>query len=523
MKYILAIDLGTSGPKVAFVTTQGEVIAYEFEATPTLLLPNGGAEQRPDDWWSAIKIALARLLDRRLIPLGDLAAISCTTQWSGTVAIDRNLQPLMNAIVWMDARGAPHVDRLIDGPIALQGYDVWKLFTWLRLTGGVPTHAGKDPIAHILFLKHEIPRVYQAAYKFLEPKDYLNTRLTGRCAASYDSITLHWVTDNRRIDRIDYDPRLLRLAQIDREKLPDLRRAIDLLGPIRAEIADELGLPRDLPVIAGTPDMFSATLGSGAVRDYEIHLYLGTSSWLACHVPFKKTDLLHDMASLPAALPERYLLCAEQECAGNCLNYLRDNVIYPNDELANGAPPADVYQRFDRMVERTAAGSGQVIFLPWLYGERAPIDDPLVRGGFFNQALHTTRAQLVRAVFEGVAYNSRWLLKYVEQFVGRRVTAINAVGGGAKSDVWCQIFADVLNRSIRQVKEPWLTSLRGAAWLASLALGEASLDDMGKHTPIAHTYTPNPDQRRLYDELFAEFVNIYQRNKPIYARLNRVK
>jgi xylulokinase len=522
MNYVLAIDLGTSGPKVAVVTTQGEVIAYEFEAMPTLLLPGGGAEQRPADWWQGIKIALARLLDRRLMPLDDLAAISCTTQWSGTVAVDRSLQPLMNAIVWLDARGAPHVDRLVGGPIALHGYEVWKLFTWIRLTGGVPAHAGKDPIAHILFLKHEAPDVYQAAYKFLEPKDYLNARLTGRCAASYDSITLHWVTDIRRIDRIDYDPRLLRLAQIDRAQLPDLCRAIDLLGPLQPEVADELGLPHHLPVIGGTPDIFSAAIGSGAVRDYDMHLYLGTSSWLACHVPFKKTDLLHDMASLPSALPGRYLLCAEQECAGNCLNYLRDNLIYPDDALANGAPPADVYQRFDQVVEVTAPGSGKAIFLPWLYGERAPIDDPLVRGGFFNLSLQTTREQLVRAVFEGVAYNSRWLLKYVEQFIGRRVTAINAVGGGARSNVWCQIHADVLNRVIRQVKDPWLAGLRGAAWLAALALGDASLDDIVQHTPIAHTYEPNPDHRGLYDELFAEFVSVYRRNRPLYARLNRV-
>jgi xylulokinase len=240
-------------------------------------------------------------------------------------------------------------------------------------------------------------------------------------------------------------------------------------------------------------------------------------------VPFKKTDILHDMASLPSALPGRYLLCAEQECAGSCLNYLRDSLIYPDDDLANGPAPADVYQRFDRVAEKTVAGSGTVIFLPWLYGERAPIDDPLVRGGFFNLSLHTTRAQLVRAVFEGVAYNSRWLLKYVEQFIGRRVLAINAVGGGAKSDVWCQIHADVLQRTIRQVKDPWLTSLRGAAWLAALALGEATVDDIAKRTPIARTYEPNPAHRQLYDELFAEFVNVYQRNKPIFARLNRAR
>lgn len=523
MKYILAIDLGTSGPKVALVSTQGEVIAYEFEAIPTILLANGGAEQRPDDWWHAIKIATARLLDRRLIALENLVAISCTAQWSGTVAVDRGARPLMNAIVWMDARGAPYIDRIVGGPIALQGYDVLKLLTWVRLTAGVPTRSGKDPIAHLLYLKHEVPDIYRSAHKFLEPKDYLNARLTGRLAASYDSITMHWVTDTRRTDRVDYDRRLLEMARIDRDQLPDLCRAIDVLGPIKPEVADELGLPQKTPVIAGTPDVFSAAIGSGAVHDGEVHLYLGTSSWLSCHVSFKKSDLLHNMASVPSAIPGHYLLLNEQECAGNCLNYLRDNLIYPDDELSTGGRPTDAYQRFDAIVEQTAAGSGQVIFLPWLYGERTPIDDPLVRGGFFNQSLRTTRAQLVRAVFEGVAYNSRWLLKYVEQFIGQRVRAINVVGGGAKSEVWCQIHADVLNRTMRQVNDPLLASVRGAAFLAAVALGYLSFDDIPQRIQIARTYEPNPDNRRLYDELFAEFVNLYQRNKPIYARLNRVR
>ena len=259
------------------------------------------------------------------------------------------------------------------------------------------------------------------------------------------------------------------------------------------------------------------------MRDFETHLYIGTSSWLTCHVPFKKTDILHNLAALPSSIPGRYLLTNEQECAGVCLQHLRDNIFFHEDELTAGQKPRNVYQTFDRIAEATPAGSEKMIFTPWLYGERAPVDDHTVRGGFFNQSLKTTRAHMVRAVFEGVAYNSRWLLKYVEQFIGRRVTAINAVGGGAKSNVWCQIHADVLNRTIRQVKDPWLVGLRGAAWLAALALNDASIDDIVHHTTVAHTYEPNPDHRRLYDELFAEFVNIYRRNNPIYARLNRAR
>ena len=476
------------------MTTQGEVIAYDFEATPTLLLPKGGAEQRPADWWQGIKIALARLLDRRLIPLDDLAAISCTTQWAGTVAVDQNLQPLMNAIVWMDARGAPYVDRMAAGAIAIQGYDLWKLFTWIRLTGGVPTHSGKDSIAHILYLKHEVPDVYQAAYKFLEPKDYLNARLTGRCAATHDSITLHWVTDNRRIDHIDYDPRLLKLAQIDREKLPDLCRAIDILGPIKPEVADELGLPHRSPCDRRHARyLFGGDwIGSSArLRDASVSGDVVVAG-LSCAVQESRLAAQHGFAAVGSSGP---LSVGRRAGMRRQLPELsaRQPDLSRRRSGARGATRRCSINASIGWPRKPPPGSGKVIFLPWLYGERTPIDDPLVRGGFFNLSLHTTREQLVRAVFEGVAYNSRWLLKYVEQFIGRRVTAINAVGGGAKSNVWCQIHADVLNRTIRQVKDPGLTSLRGAAWLAALALGYASIDDIVQHTPIAHTYEPNPD------------------------------
>jgi xylulokinase len=128
---------------------------------------------------------------------------------------------------------------------------------------------------------------------------------------------------------------------------------------------------------------------------------------------------------------------------------------------------------------------------------------------------------MIRAVFEGVAYNARWLLNAVEGFIGRKVESINMVGGGAKSNVWCQIQADVLNRPIRQVKDPIEVNVRGAALLASASLGYLGYHEIGTHVPISKTYTPNPDHRKIYDELFAEFVAIYQNNRKIYARLNR--
>ena len=520
-KYILAIDLGTSGPKVALFSTQGELVGSEFEETKLMLFPDGGAEQSPDDWWNAIETAGKRLLAKGLVSNDDIVAIANTTQWSGTVAVDQNGDAIGNAIIWMDARGAPYIDKISDGFPKIERYALTKLINWIRLTGGAPSFAGKDPIAHILYLKDIHPDIYQRTYKFLEPTDYIGLRLTGQFAASFNSIILHWVTDNRNIQNVTYHDGLLKLSGIDRAKLPDLKPANAILGFLRPEIARSWGLREDVQVLMGSPDVDSAAVGSGAVRDYEPHLYIGTSGWLICHVPFKKTDLFHNLAALPSGIPGRYLLTNEQEMAGGCLQYLRNNILFPKDELFIGERPENAYQLLDQMVERTPAGSDKVIFTPWLYGERTPVDNHLVRGGFFNMSLGATRASMVRAVFEGVAYNSRWLLKYVEQFNKRTVESINMVGGGAKSNIWCQIFADVMNRPIRQMKDPIEANVRGAALLASAGLGYLKYDEIGKRVVVENTYMPNPDHRKIYDELFQEFLAVYENNRKTYARLNR--
>ena len=520
-KFILAIDLGTSGPKVALFSTQGELVGSEFEEVRLSLLPDGGAEQSPMEWWEAIQKATKRLLARGLVPNDEIIVIASTGQWSGTVAVDEEGNALGNAVIWMDSRGAPYVEQIVGGPLKLQGYGIAKLLKWVQLTGGVPAMAGKDSIAHILYIKHVHPEVYQRTYKFLEPMDYLGMRLTGRVAASFDSITLHWLTDNRDITNIGYDDQLIEISTIDRAKLPEIRASNSILGLLRPEIAREWGLRENVQVIIGSPDIHSSAIGSGAVGDYETHLYIGTSSWLTCHVPFKKTDLLHNLAALPSAIPGRYLLTDEQECAGVCLQFLRDNILFHQDQLSVGQKPSNVYQIFDEIASHAPVGSEKIIFLPWLYGERAPVDDHLVRGGFFNQSLHTTRQHMVRAVFEGVAYNSRWLLKYVEQFLKRRVEAINMVGGGAKSNIWCQIHADVLNRPIRQVKDPVEVNVRGAALLASAALGYIRYEEIATCVPITETYIPDPAHRKIYDELFEEFIALYESNRKIFARLNR--
>ncbi|KPL08474.1 xylulose kinase [bacterium SM23_57] len=517
-KYILAIDHGTSAMKPAIVSTHGKFIGWSCENTPLHLQPGGGAEQNPDEWWNAFLKATKNLIDQRLVPTEDIIAVCNTSQWSGTVAIDENGLPLMNSVIWMDSRGAPYVKKKFKGIINIQGYSMLNLLRWLRKTAGIPMQSGKDPIAHILYIKHELPDIYEQARWFLEPTDYINFKLSGEIASSPSTMMLHWVSNTRNINNVHYDDGLIKRLGIHKDKLPAMKQSIDVLGTLEKEVANAIGLQEDLKVFVSTSDVPSAIIGSGAVQDYAGHVYIGTSSWLTCHVPYKKTDINTNIASLPSAIPGRYFIANEQETAGACLNFLRDQIFYPDDEAKCGNQA--VYQEFDQIVEKITPGSHNIIFTPWLYGERTPVEDHTVRGAFFNLSLDSEKGDMIRAVFEGVAYNSRWVLNAVEKFIKQPLPSLNMIGGGAQSNIWCQIYADVLNREIRQVINPIQANARGAAFIASVGLGHITFDEIPNLIQISKVFKPNTEYRKLYDTLFKEYLSIYKTNKDFYRRLN---
>ncbi len=532
-KFILAIDHGTGGPKSAIVSTHGEVLEWAFQEVPLHVFKGGGVEQNPDDWWNAILKTSKKVIDSGHVPVEDIVGICNSSQWSGTVPVDKDRNHLMNAIIWMDTRGAPYARNIHKGLLKFSGYNIKKALSWVKRAGGAPTLSGKDPIAHILWIKHEQPDIYEKTFNFLEPQDYINLKLTGKFASSYTTIGIHWLTDIRDINNVKYSKKLLKMAQLDKSKLPsDFVNSTDILGTITNEVANSLGLDKNTKVIAGAPDVPTAAIGSGAVRDYETHIYIGTSDWVICHIPYKKMDMFHNIGSIISGIPGRYMIINEQEIAGGNLSFLRDKILYHKDELLKEEAVPDVYKIFDRIVESIPAGSNNLIFTPWLIGERCPVDDHTIRGGLYNISLEMSREHLIRAIFEGVAYNVKWAYIYVEKLIKKFIKRerrekdiftpdVNIIGGGAQSNVWCQIFADVLNRKIKQVKDPIQANARGAAFIASVGLGYINWDDIPKYTQISNIYTPNPENREIYDKLFIEYLNIYKTMRKTYKRLNK--
>jgi len=442
-KYVLAIDLGTGGPKVGLVDVHGRVVASAFERNEVIFLPNGGAEQDANQWWQSVLRASKKVIREAGVPAESIVAVGCTAMWSVTVAVDDHGEPLMNALSWMDHRGAPYNKEISRGFPSVEGYAVGKLINWIRLGGIVPTHTGSDSLGHMLFIKHERPEIYQRTYKFLEPLDFINMRLTGKAAASQSTVFPMVMTDNRRPDCRAYDPWLVGASGIDPEKLPELLPNDGVVGPLAPSVASELGLSPNTVVIVGAFDNHTSAIGSGAVQDYEAVAVLGSSGHLACHVPFKRTDLSSFITTMPSPLRGRYLIFGDLGNNGDVLDsYLRNQIYFKSSFNSQGAP-SDVYERMNQVAEQAPVGSGGLLFLPWFNGILCPRDDPAMRGGFLNLSHQTTGAHMTRAVLEGTAYNWRWLLGSAEKFVGRKFSYLRLAGGGAQSDTWAQIMADV--------------------------------------------------------------------------------
>lgn len=507
--WVLAIDLGSSGLKVGAVGLDGAILAAAQRELVTDFLPGGGVQQDTAQWWDGIVDGVREL--RVHVDPAAVVAVGITGQYASTVPVGADTTAVAPCLMWADDRAGPYA-RATYGGIAA-GYKPQAVLPWLRYTGGAPSPGGADPTGHALLLKNEAPQTYSAVRTFLEPVDYLGLRLTGRAAGTPASMVTWWLTDNRPGRPLRYVPELVALAGRDAAKLPELLASGSRLGGITAAAGAELGLPEGVPVVAGVPDLHAAYLASGVTEDYATHFTISTTAWVSCAVPFKKTDVVHQIASIPGVRPGRYLVINNHETAGVCLQWLRDGVL--------GGMDSTSYEDLVALAGQAAPGSGGVVFTPWLKGERSPVDDRRLRAAFLNVSLDTARAELVRAVLEGVAYNLRWLVEATDKFVGRRLEPLRVLGGGAQSDLWCQIHADVLGRAVDRVHDPAVAQLRGVATYALVSLGRLSLAEVPALVPAAQRFTPDPAAVATYEPLYQAFTQVHGRLKGWYHKLNR--
>ncbi len=520
-RYVLAFDLGSGSIKAAVVSDSGAVIACVEAPIITHMLPGGGAEQDPESWWQGAQQTAKKAIAESGVPAQKIMAVACDSQWSLAVAVDESCLPLMNAVHWLDTRGGRYNRKLVSGLPSIKGYNLFKLGRYIRLTGLAPSQSGVDSLGHVLFIKHERPDIYEKTFKFLEPMDFLTSRLTGRITATQKTMAPFMISDNRQWGNRKYSDKLLHTSGLDREKFPDLIENNGVVGTLSPEVAEVFGLAPSTRVVAGVSDSNASLIGSGAVKDFDAILYIGTSQYLTFHVPYKKTNPIYMMTSLPSPFPSRYYLLGEQGVGGRCLEFFLKHMVYADDMLATGKMPDDVYFRFNRMAQEAPPGSDAVIFLPWLNGAIVPDEDSFVRGGFINLSLNTRRCHLARALMEGLAYNNRWTSQGAEKYTGRPIESFRFSGGGAQSALWAQIHADVLNVPIHQVEDPVNSTVRGCALLALVVLGKLRLDDIPKIIRIQRVFYPDLSNLGIYDKMYTQYRRLFKKNRKIFRALNK--
>ena len=471
MAHVVAIDLGTTGLKVAVVGDDGAVVALASRALITTFSPDGGAEQDAGEWWRLLGDASREALQHAGMSAGAVSLVVCTSQYMSIVPVSSNGSPVGPVIMWMDRRGVPLTRHLRRADLLEQ---------WLERCGMAPF--GADDIAHIAVLRQWHPDAYLAAHAFVEPVDALTSRLVGTVSANHNTVFGLLATDNRHHGATAYDADLVAAAGLEPARLAPLQPMGTVAGLLTAEAAGALGLRAGTTVCGGTIDSATGAIGTRAVRPGSLGVVIGTTSVAVTHIPTMRADHRHALMTAPSPVPGSYVVLAENGAGGKALEHVGALI---------GCAPAEMIE----LAMGVPAGSNGVRFVPWLVGSMAPWPDSSARAGLEGLSLATTRADLARAVLEGVAVNMAALIPAVENLAGSDGFAeLTFGGGGAAAALWGQVLADACQRVVHRVAEPRATNARGAALLALASTGAITFDDVAGLVPIAATHEPD---RRL--------------------------
>jgi xylulokinase len=505
---VLAIDLGTSGVRAALVDAAGAALGAATQPVAIRLGPGGAAEQDPEAIWQAFERAVRGALAAAPGAGARVATLICGSQYSSLVPVDARGRPVGPLVLYLDTRAAAVSRDLVAKHPEL-------LPLWIERHGMPCGGSGADSLAHMLWFERERPDLHARAHAYVEPMDYLTSRLVGRVTANVCTVFPFLLTDNRAGSRGGWCDELVAAAGVDRAKLPPLVAPDAVAGELLREHADAWGLARAARVYAAINDTQALTFGTGSHRGDRLGVSIGTTLVPTTLVDSMRADLRHFLLTQPAPIPDRHVLMAEGGFGGKALGFVLEQLLLASDALGDHRS-GDPFRGVDAAVAASEPGAGGVLFLPWLTGAWAPAGDGRARGAFLNLGLETTRADLVRATLEGVAFQLRWMLPHVEALTGRRHDELVFGAGGARSDAWAQILADVCDRPVRQLAEPQLANCRGAALLALHREGRLDLADAEQRLVVRQRYEPRAALRARYDDLAGRFVLAHERLGPVF-------
>ncbi len=527
--YAITFDIGTTGVKTCVfeISDTIKLLGSASEGYKLYVFPDGGAEQEPDEWWAAMCSTSKKAIAEAGIDASLIDGISFCSQMQGLVLVDKDGVPVRRAFSYMDQRAREELKKGIAHGFQIAGANVPKLLKSIMITGAVAASV-KDPVWKYNWVKNHEPENFKRVHKWLDVKEALICRMTGRCVMTRDSAFGALLYDLRKGHEC-WSESLCKTLGVDVKHLPEIINSTDVVGPLREKQALELGLKPGIAVYGGGGDASLIGVGAGAVGLGDTHVYCGTSGWVSTVVDKSIVDASAMIAAVIGAVPGMFNYFGELETAGKCLEWVKDHLaldeinIYLNKEDVADSYETEYTNLYDYMsdvISKVPAGSGGVIFTPWLHGNRCPFEDPNSRGMFFNISLETGKSELIRSVIEGVCFHLRWFMEAEEKKVKASDT-IRFVGGGALSYMTCQILADVLGKTIEVVDKPQNVGAVGAA--VTIAVGSGLISDFSqakKLIPAVKTYTPDVKNRDVYDKQYKVFKNLYKANKENFAALN---
>ena len=493
----LAIDLGSTACKASVIALDGAVLGSGLTRVPTTFGEGGLAEQDPEVMWlSTLSACRQALADAGTAATAAVRSICVTSQWSSIVPVDAEGLPVAPLHMWFDRRG-----QSLTAALTATGDGAAIKARWAEIHGFAPSTS----LSHILWFQSQ-PDIHRRTTAYLEPMDYLNARFTGRIAATANSAMPLALTDNRRLGSTTWSDELVERAGVDADRLPELTGSLMVLSTIRPDVADDLGLRRDVEVVTGSNDSIAAAFGSGALGPGQATIMIGTTGVLTVHHPTRYIDNEKYIVTMPSALEDRYYVVAEAGLGGKLIEAALNLAM--GCDLADG-PPDSIFEEALQLAGTSPPGSRGVAFLPWVFGAMSPALDPRHRSAFLGISLGTTRADMARAMLEGVSMQMRWLADEVEGALGVPFEKMRFVGGAALSDVWATIIADVVGRPIDQLENPRHANARGAGLMAFVSTGLLTIDDLAGLVPIRARYEPDPATRALWDDRLGVYRDLH--------------
>jgi xylulokinase len=493
MSYFLGLDIGTSAAKAVLCDSNGKIIAIGQKEYPLYTPLPLWSEQNPADWWEGSLDAMQKVLVSAGINKSEVAGIGLTGQMHGSVFLDKEDKVIRPALLWNDQRTAKECQQITE----LVGYE--KL---IEIAGNPALTGFQAP--KILWLRNNEPDNFGKVAKVLLPKDYIRLLLTGEFASDCSDAAGTLLLDLRKRD---WSEELLQKLDLPRNWFPTVYEGSQITGRLLPSIAERLGLPAGIPVVAGGGDNAAAAVGTGIVRSGLVSSSIGTSGVVFAHSDEIRLDPKGRLHTFCHAVPKKNHLMAVTLAAGNSLRWLRDILREPvgHSEKANEIN----YDLMSAMAAKIPAGAEGLIFLPYLSGERTPHLDPLASGAFVGLTARHTAAHMVRAVMEGVAFSLRDGFEIMHA-LEVPIEQVRAIGGGGKSSVWCQIQADIFGTEVVN-----LAVEEGPAYGAALLAIAADQDAEGV-TNISEScvttttnFQPDPVSVEKYSEIYAVYKNLY--------------